>query len=61
MRDGKAHPALVESRQQRIVFARLLAALRLPDDQHGERPQRRQVRGVYRGRVNRPGPLGIVS
>jgi hypothetical protein len=47
----KAHPALVEARQQRIVLARLLAALRLPAGEEGEqdrRPQRRAgVRGVY--------------
>ncbi len=49
----KAHPAVVEARQQRIVFARLLAALRLPSgDEHtkaaGSRPQRRVgVRGAY--------------
>ncbi len=47
----KAHPALVEARQQRITLARLLAALRLPAGEEGEqdrRPQRRGgVRGVY--------------
>ncbi len=54
MLDGKAHPALVESRQLRLVMARLVAALRLPsgdeDDQELQRrrPQRRGgVRGVY--------------
>jgi hypothetical protein len=42
-----AHPALVESRQQRLTLARMLTALRLPDaDQR--RPQRRGMRGVYR-------------
>jgi hypothetical protein len=53
---GRAHPALVESRQQRIAFARLAAALRLPaGDEEGDdkrqdtrRPQRRVgVRGIY--------------
>ena len=49
----KAHPAVVEARQQRITLARLLAALRLPageEDEGGDRrPQRRQgVRGTYR-------------
>ena len=48
---SKAHPALVEARQQRIALARLLAALRLPagEEEAGDRrPQRRQgVRGVY--------------
>ena len=49
----RAHPALVEARQQRITLARLLAALRLPAGEEGEqgtdrRPQRRVgVRGVY--------------
>lgn len=49
----KAHPAVVEARQQRIALARLLAALRLPSgDEHtkaaGSRPQRRVgVRGAY--------------
>jgi len=47
----KMHPAMVESRQLRIVLARTLAALRLPAGEEGEatrRPQRRVgVRGVY--------------
>jgi len=42
-----AHPALVESRQQRLTLACLLTALRLPDDE-GAQPQRRGTRGVYR-------------
>lgn len=48
----KANPAVVEIRQQRLVLARLIAALRLPqgeagDHQAGARPQRRLgVRGV---------------
>jgi len=45
----KAHPALVEVRQQRITLARLLAALRMPqgdEDEGARRPQRRGVRGV---------------
>ncbi len=48
----KAHPAVVEARQQRIALARLLAALRLPagEEEAGDRrPQRRTgVRGTYR-------------
>jgi len=50
----RAHPALTEARQQRIVLARLVAALRLPaggegDVQANARPPRRAaVRGVYR-------------
>ncbi len=49
----RAHPALVESRQQQITLARVLAALRLPageegDQASGRRPQRRTgPRGVY--------------
>ncbi len=49
----RAHPALVEARQQRITLARLLAALRLPAGEESEqrsdrRLQRRVgVRGVY--------------
>src|SRR5918997_6346817 len=46
MVDGRAHPALVESRLQRVTLARLLTALRLPDVQN-VRPQRRGIRGVY--------------
>lgn len=34
----RAHPALVEMRQQRIVLIRLLRALGLPDDEPEERP-----------------------
>ncbi len=50
----KAHPAVVESRQQKIALARLLAALRLPAGDEGDhqkfaRPQRRVgARGTYR-------------
>src|SRR5215212_7785585 len=56
----KAHPAIVEARQQRIALARLLAALRLPAGEDGDRqanarPQRRAgVRTPYgiRGAVS---------
>ena len=48
---SKAHPALVEARQQRIALARILAALRLPAGEESDgdrRPQRRTgARGVY--------------
>lgn len=46
----KAHPALIESRQQQIVLTRLIASLRLPDefDRRGQR--RGGSRGVYGGR-----------
>ena len=43
---GRSHPLLVEVRQQRIVLARLVAALRVPDDDDN-RPQRRG--GSHRG------------
>lgn len=44
---SKAHPALVEARQQRIALARILSALRLPEEETGKRPQRRMgVRGL---------------
>jgi hypothetical protein len=55
-RDGrtvgaKVHPALVESRQLRLVLARVLAALRMPAGDERDlvrRPQRRVgVRGFY--------------
>ena len=51
-RDGvslgaRVNPALVESRQQQIVLTRLVASLRLPDDD-GDRLQRRGgARGTY--------------
>jgi len=48
---GKAHPALVEARQQQIVLARLIASLRIPDAED-EQPQRRgAARGTYGLRV----------
>ena len=46
----KAHPALVEARQQEIVLTRIVASLRLPDEDD-ERPQRRGgARGAYAAR-----------
>ncbi len=52
--DGRVRAELVEVRQQRIIFARLLAALRLESGENGSisvLPQRRVgVRGVYRPR-----------
>ena len=52
MLEGKAHPALVEARQQRITLTRLIASLRLPEDLEApddvRRPQRRgAARGAY--------------
>ena len=50
----RAHPALVELRQQRVLLARLIVALRVPLGEEEEaarsaasRPQRRGLRGVY--------------
>ena len=45
----RVHPALVEARQQRVVFARLLVALRIPagEQDDGRTTQTRGVRGVY--------------
>lgn len=43
---ARVHPALVELRQQRIAFARLLTALRIPQ---GEDDARQQTRGTPRG------------
>jgi hypothetical protein len=49
------NPLLTEQRQQAIVYARLVAALRLPsDEEDARRPQRRSVRGAY-------GVRGLVS
>lgn len=42
----RIHPALVEARQQRVTFARLLTALRIPT---GEDEGRTQTRGGARG------------
>jgi hypothetical protein len=46
----RAHPALVEARQQRVTLAKLVASLRIPleDEQEaGRTPQRRSgVRGL---------------
>jgi hypothetical protein len=42
------HPVHVEVRQAGLALARHLAALRLPDEATGKRPQRRQARGVQR-------------
>ena len=48
--NGDTHPALRETREQQIVLARLVAALRLPEDLRtgARRPQRRATRGIYR-------------
>lgn len=43
----RIHPALVELRQQRMTFARLLTALRIPDEDTTRAPARPGTRGVY--------------
>jgi hypothetical protein len=46
--EQRVHPALVELRQQQILLARLVTALRVPLAEDSQaRPQRRGVRGVY--------------
>lgn len=42
------HPLFAEVRQQEALLARLVAALRLPDEATGKRPQKRQTRGVQK-------------
>lgn len=42
------HPVHVEVRQAAALLARLIAALRLPDEATGKRPQKRQLRGVQK-------------
>jgi len=47
-RDGeRLHPAVAEVRQHRLMYARLLAALRLPVEESAPRSQHRGLRGVY--------------
>ena len=47
----RAHPALTEARQQELILTRLVASLRVPDEETGERPQRRGAgRGAYAAR-----------
>lgn len=44
----RTHPALTELRQQRVTFARLLTALRVPQGEEDGRGQSRGgIRGVY--------------
>lgn len=55
MQGDRVHPALVESRAQRLALARLLVSLRIPEeDDEGVRAQRRGTRGFY-------GPRGVAS
>ena len=44
---GKPHPCLAELRQERVLLARLLTALRVPIGDEDARSQRRGIRGVY--------------
>lgn len=50
--DGKfgqmVHPIFGEVRQQEALLARLVSALRLPDEASGRRPQHRSLRGVQK-------------
>jgi hypothetical protein len=46
----KVHPAVTESRHQRVLFSRLITALRVPLTATGTRPQLRSVRGTYQPR-----------
>ena len=39
--------ALAEARQQQNILKQVVAALRLPDEVSGKRPQRRGARGAY--------------
>lgn len=45
------HPLFAEVRQQAQLLARLVAALRLPDEATGKKPQHRQLRGVQQPRA----------
>lgn len=54
----RAHPGAVEARQQRLVLARLLAALHLPADE--DEAEQRAGRGGPRGPYTlRPGPRAV--
>ena len=54
----RAHPALTESRQQQIVLTRLVASLRLPDDDEHRAQRRGGGRGAYMARRNYGAPMG---
>lgn len=54
VRGGTPNPMLRESREQAITLARLITAMRLPDDlrePEGRRSQRRGTRGVHQLRA----------
>lgn len=42
------HPVFAEVRQQEAILARLITALRLPDETSGKRPARAPLRGVQK-------------
>ncbi|GAA4766120.1 P27 family phage terminase small subunit [Citricoccus nitrophenolicus] len=46
----RLHPAVAESRQQRLALARLLATLAIPGLEEDDLPASRGVRGVYAGK-----------
>lgn len=48
---GQVLRALAEARQQANVLKQLVAALRVPDEATGKRPQRRGPRGSYKPRT----------
>jgi len=43
----RVHPAVIESRLQRVALARLLDALKLPRDDDDKRPQGRRERNLH--------------
>lgn len=47
------NPALAEARQQANLLKMLMAAMRVPDEKTGKRPQ---VRGTARGAINQSSP-----
>ncbi|MET8142668.1 hypothetical protein ABZU32_20370 [Sphaerisporangium sp. NPDC005288] len=55
------HPVFAEVRQQAALLARLVAALRLPDEESGKRPQRRQLRGVQQPTGSTPGTVSSLE
>jgi hypothetical protein len=59
----KAHPALVEARQQGLTLSRLVAALRIPDadDEDDDAPKRPQRRGGARGHYASSRAYGSLS
>lgn len=42
------HPVFAEVRQQEAILARLITALRMPDEASGKRPTRPALRGVQK-------------